>query len=132
MRVVFDTNVIVAGIVAEGLCREIVEHHIPDHTPILSNRLWNELVEKLKTKFDLDANDLPLLGLYQRRAIWVEPVKLAARICRDPDDDWVLATALAGKARAIVTGDDDLLVLRRHRGIRILSPRKFLESRVKK
>ena len=132
MRVVFDTNVIVAGIVAEGLCREIVEEHIPDHITILSNRLWNELVEKLKTKFDLDANDLPLLGLYQRLSVWVEPVKLAAPICRDPDDDWVLATALAGKARAIVTGDDDLLVLRRHRGIRILSPRKFLKSAAKK
>ena len=132
MRVVFDTNVIVAGIVAEGLCREIVVDHVPDHTPILSNPLWNELVDKLKTKFDLDATDLPVLGLYQRLSIWVEPAKLAAPICRDPDDDWVLATALAGKARAIVTGDDDLLVLRRHRGIRILSPRKFLESTVKK
>jgi predicted nucleic acid-binding protein len=40
----------------------------------------------------------------------------------------VLATALAGKADVIVTGDDDLLVLKQFRGIRILSPRQFLES----
>ena len=39
----------------------------------------------------------------------------------------VLATAVAGKADVIVTGDDDLLVLKTFRGIRILSPRKFLE-----
>ena len=39
----------------------------------------------------------------------------------------VLATALAGKADVIVTGDDDLLVLKEFRGIRILSPRQFLQ-----
>jgi len=39
----------------------------------------------------------------------------------------VLATALAGKADMIVTGDEDLLVLKEFRGIRILSPRQFLE-----
>jgi len=39
----------------------------------------------------------------------------------------VLATALAGKADVIVTGDDDLLVLKRFRGIPIVSPRQFLE-----
>ena len=127
MRVVFDTNVIVAGIVAEGLCREIVEDHIPEHTPILSGWLWDELVEKLQTKFDLDPLGLPILGLYRRLATWVEPAELQPPACRDPDDDWVLATALAGAAEAIVSGDDDLLVLRRYRGVPILSPRRFLE-----
>jgi len=127
VRVVFDTNVIVAGIVAEGLCREIVEDHIPEHTPILSGWLWDELVEKLHTKFDLDPLGLPLLGLYRRLATWVEPAELQPPVCRDPEDDWVLATALAGAAEAIVSGDDDLLVLRRYRGVPILSPRRFLE-----
>jgi putative PIN family toxin of toxin-antitoxin system len=127
VRIVFDTNVIVAGIVAEGLCREIVEDHIPAHTPILSQRLWDELVEKLQTKFDLNPDDLPVLGLYRRHATWVEPAELQPPVCRDPDDDWVLATALAGEAESIVSGDDDLLVLRRYRGVAILSPRRFLE-----
>jgi predicted nucleic acid-binding protein len=40
MRVVFDTNVVVAGIVAEGLCREILEIHVPEHTAILSQVCW--------------------------------------------------------------------------------------------
>lgn len=48
-------------------------------------------------------------------------------VCRDPYDDWVLATALAGEAEMIATGDDDLLVLEALRGIVILSPREFLE-----
>jgi putative PIN family toxin of toxin-antitoxin system len=42
----------------------------------------------------------------------VEPAALSP-VCRDPEDDIVLATAIAGRADAIVTGDDDLLVLDR-------------------
>lgn len=127
MRVVFDTNVIVAGLVSEGLCREVVEIHLPEHTPILSPTLWDELNEKLRDKFALTPDDLPLLGLYRRYATWVEPLPLAEPACRDPDDDWVLATAVAGQAEAIVTGDGDLLALGVFRGVAILSPRQFLE-----
>jgi putative PIN family toxin of toxin-antitoxin system len=128
VRVVFDTNVIVAGIVAEGLCREIVETHVPQHTPVLSRPLWDELVEKLKDKFDLEADALPVLTLYRRHATWVDPPPLDKPVSRDPDDDWVLVTALAGEAEAIVTGDDDLLSLGEYEGVPILKPRQFLES----
>jgi predicted nucleic acid-binding protein len=48
-------------------------------------------------------------------------------VCRDRDDDNVLATAVAGQADIILTGDDDLLVLGEYNGIRILSPRQFVE-----
>ena len=127
MRLVFDTNVIVAGLVSEGLSHEVVETHLPDHTAILSRVLWDELVEKLRDKFDLAAGDLPLLDLYRRHATWVEPRPLDEPACRDPDDDWVLATAIAGQAEAVVTGDDDLLALGEYEGVAILSPRRFLE-----
>jgi putative PIN family toxin of toxin-antitoxin system len=127
VRIVFDTNVIVAGLVAEGLCREVVEIHLPDHTPILSRVLWDEVVEKIRDKFALVPDDLPLLALYRRHATWVEPLPLEKPACRDPDDDWVLATAVAGQADAIVTGDDDLLALSTYRGVAIMSPRQLIE-----
>ena len=126
MRVVFDTNVVVAGIVAEGLCREILEVHVPEHTAILSHVLWDELVVTLRRKFRLTPDDLPILAIYRQHADWCEPVKLAEAVCRDPDDDWVLATALAGDAGAIVSGDADLLTLDRYSGIEMLSPRQFV------
>lgn len=126
MRAVFDTNVVVAGIVAEGLCREILEIHVPEHTAILSQVLWDELVVTLRRKFGLTPDDLPILALYRQHAAWCEPAKLAEAVCRDPDDDWVLATALAGEADAIVSGDADLLTLDSYSGIGMLSPRQFV------
>ena len=126
MRVVFDTNVTVAGIVAEGLCREILETHLPEHAPILAPILWDELVDKLRDKFGLRQDDLPALGLYLRHAEWCNPVPLAKPVCRDPDDDWMLATAVAGRADVIVTGDRDLLSLKTFANIAVLSPRQFV------
>ena len=49
-------------------------------------------------------------------------------VCRDPDDDHVLAAALAAKADVIVTGDADLLALGTYEGIRILTVRALLEE----
>ena len=56
-----------------------------------------------------------------------------AQICRDPNDDHVLATSLAVGATMIVTGDKDLLVLESCKGIRIVTPADaltLLSSRV--
>lgn len=127
MRVVFDTNVIVAGLVAEGLCHELIEIHLPEHVPVLSRVLWEELVATLDDKFGLKPEDLPFLHLYRRHADWCEPQALDRPVSRDPDDDWVLATAATGQAEVILTGDTDLLDLRTFQGIAILSPRQFIE-----
>lgn len=131
MRVVFDTNVIVAGIVAEGLCREILEIHVPEHVAILSPILWDELVSALQRKFSLTPDDLPILALYRQHAEWTEAVALKEAVCRDRDDDWGLATALAGHAEAIVSGDADLLTLGVYSDIKLLSPRDFVAQQTK-
>jgi putative PIN family toxin of toxin-antitoxin system len=127
LKIVFDTNVVIAGLVAEGLCHELIERHLPRHEAILSAVLWDELLAALRAKFRIEPQELPFLDLYRRHATWVEPERLAAPVSRDPTDDWVLATALAGKAGSIVTGDDDLPVLGSYRGVEILTPRLFLE-----
>jgi putative PIN family toxin of toxin-antitoxin system len=119
--------VIVARLVSEGLCHEVLETHLPAHAAILPRVLWDELVDKLQDKFGLAADELALLDLYRRHATFVEPEPLTEPVCRDPDDDWVLATVIAGQVEAIVTGDGDLLALGTFQGIAILSPRQFLE-----
>ena len=55
----------------------------------------------------------------------VVPEALEPPICRDGDDDVVLATARTGECDATVTGDQDLLVLNPFHGIRVLAPAGF-------
>ncbi len=60
----------------------------------------------------------------------VTPAPVSAAACRDASDLPVLGTAVAGKADLLVTGDKDLLVIKRHAGIPILSPRECYERLV--
>ena len=67
-----------------------------------------------------------LVQNYAGLAEIVEPAALLAPASRDPDDDHVLACALAAEANFIVSGDGDLLSLGDFRGIRILTAREAL------
>ena len=66
-----------------------------------------------------------ILELLVAAALWVEP-REAVRDCRDSKDNRYLELALAAGASAIVTGDEDLLVLPPWRGIQVLRPAEFL------
>jgi putative PIN family toxin of toxin-antitoxin system len=124
---VLDTNVFIAAVVADGLCRDLVRVRVLPHTLITSEPLLHELRTISRAKFAVDPVELPLLARLNEEAEIVTPAELHGGVCRDEDDDVVLATALAGNADVIVTGDEDLLVLRKFRGLEILSPRQFLE-----
>lgn len=66
------------------------------------------------------------VALLRRVGQAFEPEPLAAPVCRDEDDDAVLALALSSSAACLVTGDDDILVLKTIEGIPIITPRAFL------
>jgi len=127
VRLVLDTNVLIAALVADGLCRDLVKRRVLAHELFVSEGMLQELAEKMRVKFGRDAEAVPLFAAYRDRAQMVEPRTLNAPVCRDPDDDLILATAVAARADVIVTGDDDLLTLSAFEAVRILSPRQFLE-----
>jgi uncharacterized protein len=124
--VVLDTNVIVAALVAKGLCHEVLVRALGYSTVVTSPTLLDELERTLRAKFTLGPAATVFLEQLRLRVHLVEPTPLAPPVSRDADDDVVLATAVAAKATVIVTGDLDLLVLRRYSGIDIVTPRDFL------
>lgn len=67
-----------------------------------------------------------LLTEYERLVELVRPGRLREPVGRDPDDEAVLACALAARAKLIVSGDQDLLVLKSYRRIRIVSANQAL------
>ena len=126
MRVVLDTNVLVASFITRGVCRDLVDHCIRRHHLLTSEFILNEFREALMGKFRLareQAEDAT--SLLRSRMEVVTPTKLLGRVSRDASDDVVLGTAIAGGAAILVTGDKDLLVLRRFGSIDILSPADF-------
>ena len=126
MIVVLDTNVIVAALVAKGLCHEVVVRALGSSSVVTSPALLDELEHTLRAKFTLGPAATAFLEQLRLRVHLVVPTPLATPVSRDADDDVVLATAVAANATVIVTGDLDLLVLLSYRGIEIVTPRDFL------
>jgi putative PIN family toxin of toxin-antitoxin system len=127
VTVVLDTNVLVAALVAEGLCREVVHRALRLRIVASSTPLLSELHATLERKFRINEATAAFLNGLGREVRLVAPQPLPLRVCRDADDDVVLATAVAAGADVIVTGDQDLLILGSHAGIQIVMPRQFLE-----
>lgn len=127
MRIVFDTNVLIAALItAEGVCGNLVKRCAQVHTPITSEFILAELHEKLTEKFKKEASDInDAVALIRAKFVVIEPTTLEKAVCRDPDDDTVLGTALAGEAQCIITGDKDLLSLGQYAGIDIFKPNAF-------
>ena len=126
MKLVLDTNILIAAFIAKGTCHTLVERCLQIHTTTTSAFILGELQDKLTGKFKYSQEDVALIEtLLRSRMQVVEPVALGRNICRDVDDDWVLATALTGNADCIITGDKDLLALKSFEAINILSPSAF-------
>ena len=126
MRLLLDTNVLVAALIAHGACSDVLEHSVRQHEVVASQPLLNELREVLQRKFRQRAIDArAALQLFGDTFTIVTLNPLESPVCRDPDDDVVLATALSGGCAAIISGDQDLLVLDPFRGIRVLTPSAF-------
>ncbi len=126
MRVTLDTNVLIAAFVSRGTCDEVLEHLVRHHTPVVSPFILGEFREKLAGKFRMPEDEVEeAVALLRSRVEVVEPEPLPEPVCRDPDDDWVLATARSSDSACLLTGDEDLLVLERFGGMPILRPSGF-------
>jgi putative PIN family toxin of toxin-antitoxin system len=127
MRIVADTNTVVSGLLWQGPPRRLIDlARARRLTLCTSLTLVAELAEVIaRDKF---AERVRAAGLsaaelvqdYERLAEIVTPEPLPAPASRDPDDDHVLACALASKAELIVSGDKrHLLILGEYQGIPI-------------
>ena len=129
MRVVPDTNVLIsAEISAQGASGRLLDRVLDVHEVVLSNPILDELADVLLSKFRYDNLRVSrVISHISADAEIVEPTTFETQICRDPDDDAILGTAVAGNANCIVTGDSDLPVLERFQGVDIVSPSEFAQ-----
>ena len=133
MRAVLDTNVLVSALLWHGPSNALLAHaRAATIDLIISAALLDELADVIaRRKFSaiLERTTRTPEHILSELRVLAEVViapPLPKPVCRDPDDDAVLACALAGQADLIVSGDDDLLVLKEFQGIRIIKPAEAL------
>jgi putative PIN family toxin of toxin-antitoxin system len=126
MRIVLDANVIVAAFATRGLCESVLELCLDSHDILLSEKLLDEIKKNLRKKARLPLPTIKQIeNLLRENGMRFEPEPIPSHVCRDPNDTHILGLAAAGQADCLVTGDNDLLVLKRFRQCRILNPREF-------
>ena len=128
MKAVFDTNALIAAFLTEGLCSGLLlrarKHAF---NLVLCDDIIGEFQGILTKKFKLSSSDISEITTIVTEAASeiLHQTGSIERICRDPNDDMVIACAVDSKADYIVTGDEDLLILKRYKDIVIINPRNF-------
>jgi putative PIN family toxin of toxin-antitoxin system len=128
VRVVLDTNVLLAAFGTWGLCEALFAACLEGHQLVSSEHILDEVRRHLARAFKMPASQANrIAGFLREHSGLVDPDDVPATACRDPDDLPVLGTAVAGKVDMLVTGDHDLLDLKTFAGFRILTPRECYE-----
>jgi putative PIN family toxin of toxin-antitoxin system len=128
VRVLLDSSVLIAAFATRGLCHDVFETCLTDHVIIVSDELLDEVRRNLLRKLLLTETVADgVVGLLRAQGEPHRPTAVEKGACRDASDNHILGLALASKCDCIVTGDDDLRVLKKFRGIEILGPRQFWE-----
>jgi putative PIN family toxin of toxin-antitoxin system len=127
MKAVFDTNVLVAAFVTEGVCAKLLGRARRKQLDlVISPFILKEFENVLLKKFSASKEQMKMVTkLISEAAQMVSHGSTVSGICRDPDDDQILSCALSAEADYLVTGDSDLLQLKEFHGIRILTPGAF-------
>lgn len=128
MRVLLDTNVLISAILFGGVPRQLLEAALAgDLDLITSQPLLAELETVLTRKFEFPTSlTASIRAELEGLSEVVEPAQIE-RVTRTVADDLVLATAVAGGAEALVTGDKELLEMESYGGIPIQSARDLVD-----
>lgn len=134
-RVVIDTDVLISGIIQRsGFPFKVVKLWEDEVIILITSAATIEEAErvlnypKIRKRYALTNDDISrTVSNLLKYSVLVEDPPIPNVIEQDPDDNKILATALAGKADYIISGDMHLLTLKNYRGIEIVTPKRFCE-----
>ena len=128
MKVILDTNVILAAFAGRGLAHALFELCLEKHEMIISEHILSEVQRNLQKKLKMPKDRVLAITEYLKEFFTFSNYKrLEKEACRDMDDVKILGLAEVAKPDYIITGDSDLLVLKKFRSVPIITPREFWE-----
>ena len=126
MKIILDTNVIIAAFATRGLCSAVFELCLDRFEVVLSEAILKEVLKSLNSKIKLPLPQCDLIVSYLRDNFSLSEIDdLDKSPCRDKNDIHVLGLAQHSGAEYIITGDKDLLDLVQHKNTKIVTPREF-------
>lgn len=129
MKVVLDTNVIIASFASRGLCHSVFELCLDRFEIIISSFLIDEIETNLSKKLKLPSRLIKDISDFLfENATLIDIDEAPKDVCKDPEDAKLLALAQKSGASFLITGDKDLLMIKKHASSKILSPRQFWET----
>ncbi len=129
MRVVLDANVIIASFAARGLCQAVFELCLDRFEIIISPFLTAEVETNLLKKLRLPSALIKeITEFLTENARTIEIDTIPQSVCKHPDDAKLLALAQKSEAAYLITGDKELLAIKKFGTSKILSPRQFWEA----
>jgi putative PIN family toxin of toxin-antitoxin system len=130
IKVILDTNVLVSALLFKGDTARLVDlWKAGKIRPVFSRATFAEFRRVLDyPKFQLSSTEIEAIVKEDILPFFdvMEPVEEKIGFCRDPEDDKFAALAIASKADFLITGDDDLLCLKKIEKTHILKPAMFL------
>ncbi|ALB39225.1 DNA-binding protein [Anabaena sp. WA102] len=131
-RIVIDTNCFVSRLLTpKSITSQAVRYAFDFHQILVSAETLTELEMVLsRKKFNnyVSLEERQKFILYLKNLAEIVDITNHVQVCRDPKDDKFLSLAIVGNANIIITGDEDLLVLKCYQNIPILSPKDFLSQ----
>lgn len=134
-KVVFDSSVLVAALLTpKGLSRSLIERaRLKEFELCLSPEIITETQQRLFTRrhlrerYGYSDEEVAYFISRLRNFVTIVTDLPAVQVVRDPNDDFIIATAIKAKAEYLVARDKDLLTLGTHENILIITPEAFLQ-----
>jgi uncharacterized protein len=107
MKIILDSNVIIAAFSSRGLYQSLFELCLDRHDIIISDHIPAKISSILHKKFKMPREKVEAIINYLNEFCeCVNYIKLENAVCRDKDDDEILALSQSTNADYIINGHD--------------------------
>jgi hypothetical protein len=130
-RIIIDTNLWISFLITNDFNK--LDHFLNSdkYLVVFSDELFDELLEVVhREKFARYFNDLNikiLVEIINEKALFVKVFSIV-NVCRDVKDNFLLSLAIDGEVDYLITGDNDLLILKHYQKTSILTINDFIST----
>ena len=123
-----DTNVLVSAFASRGICADLFRYVLGEHDLLVGEVVLVELERVLLNRIKVPHQTVAdIERLLRDQHLVGKPGRHLSLGLRDVDDEWIVASAVAGEADVLVTGDADILDEMDRIPVPVYSPRQFWE-----